>query len=84
MNNPLDPQQKPGSYVDLKKRMLQHVQSFKVDDQIFEVVQVAYEDALKKENIVLSRPERVRMFSQILRSVLEDMIKKLDDRSKPA
>jgi hypothetical protein len=84
VNNPLRPQQEPGSYVDLKKRMLQRVQSFKVDDQIFEVVQVAYEDALNKENIVLSRPERVRMFSQILRSVLEDMIKKLDDRSKSA
>jgi len=60
--------------------MLQRVKSFKVNDQIFEVVRVAYEDALKAENAVLSSPERKRMLSQILKVVLEDMIKKLDDR----
>jgi hypothetical protein len=78
MLNPFGEQKVPGSYVDLKKRMLQRVQSSKVDDQIFKVVQESYEDALNKENIVLSRPERQRLFSQILRSVLGDMIKKLD------
>jgi hypothetical protein len=80
MKNPFGSEQDPGSYVDLKKRMLQRVQSFKVNDRIFEVVQVAYENALKAENIVLSSPERKRMLSQILKSVLEDMIKKLDNR----
>lgn len=84
MLNPFGEQKVPGSYVDLKKRMLQRVQSSKVNDQIFKIVQEAYEDALNKENIVLSRPERMRMFSQILRSVLEDMIRKLDDRSSSA
>jgi hypothetical protein len=86
MKNPFGPQQDPGlsSYVNLQKRMIQRVQSAKVSDQIFEVVQNAYEDALKAENIVLSRPERKRMLSQILKSVLEDMIKKLDDRSSSA
>lgn len=81
MLNPFGEQPVPGSYIDLKKRMLQHVRSFQIDDQIFEVVQVAYEEALKRENIMLSRPERKRMFAQILRSVLEDMINRLDDRS---
>lgn len=81
MLNPFGEQKVPGSYIDLKKRVLQRVQSFKVDDQIFEVVQVAYENALEAENIVLSRPERKRMFAQILKVVLEDMVKKLDDRS---
>jgi hypothetical protein len=68
------------SYVNLKKRMLQHVQAAKVNDQIFQAVQKSFEDALRLENIVLSLPERNRMFSQILKSVLEDMIKKLDKR----
>jgi len=80
MNNPFGPQQDFGSYIDLKKRMLQRIQSVNVDDRIFEVVQVGYEDALKSEKIVLSRPERKRMLSQILKEVLEDMIKKLDAR----
>ena len=81
MQNPFDSQPDSGSYVDLKKRMLQRVQSFKVNDQIFEIIQVAYEDALKEENIVLSNPERKRMLSQILKSVLEEMLKQLDRRS---
>jgi hypothetical protein len=84
MMNPFGSQQVPGSYMDLRKRMLQRVQSSKVNDQIFEVVLKAYEDALNTENVVLSRPERKRMLSQILRLVLEDMIKKLDDRSSSA
>jgi len=81
--NPFGPQQEPGlsSYVNLKKRMLQNVQAANVNDQIFQVVQNAFENALQKENIVLSRPERKRLFAQILKSVLEEMIKKLDDRS---
>ncbi len=79
MNNPFGPQQNPYfPYVDLKKRTLQRVQSSKVDDRIFQVVQDAYENALRMENVLLSRPERTRLFSQILKSVLEDMIKKLD------
>ena len=83
MLNPFGSQQIPGFYVNLQKRMLQRVQSAKVDDQIFEVVQRAYEKALDEENIVLSRPERKRLLSQILKLVLEDMIKKLD-RNRPS
>jgi hypothetical protein len=58
--------------------MLQRMQAARVSDQIFQVVQNAYEYALKEENIVLSRPERQQMLSQILKQVLEDMVKKLD------
>ena len=83
MLNPFGSQPDPSlsSYVNLKKRMLQNVQAMKVNDQIFQVVQNAFESALGAENIVLSRPERVRLFSQILKSVLEEMVRKLDDRS---
>jgi hypothetical protein len=84
MSNPFGPEQIPGSYVDLRKRMLQHVQDMNVDDQIFEVLKNAYERALGQENVVLSRPERNRMFSQIMKTVLEDMLRKLDERSKSA
>ena len=85
MLNPFGPQREPGlsSYVNLKKKTLQRVQAAGVNDQIFQVVQNAFEAALKEDNIVilLSRPERKRLFAQILRSVLEDMIRKLDERS---
>ena len=81
MKNPFGPEPESfHSYVNLKKRMLQLVKGARVYDQIFQVVQSAYEDALKAENIVLSHAEQKRMFAQILKSVLEDMIKKLDAR----
>lgn len=77
MLNPFDSEQGPGSYVELRKRMLRHVQDQKVNDQIFEIVKNAYEQALTRENIVLSRPERIRLLSQIMKLVLEDMAKRL-------
>ena len=83
MKNPFGPEPEPlFSYVNLQKRMLQHVQATKVNDQIFQVVQKSFEDALRAENIVLSLPERKRMLSQILKSVMEEMIKKLDERQR--
>jgi hypothetical protein len=85
MLNPFGPQREPGlpSYVDLKKRITQKVQSTDVNDQIFQAVQNAFENVMASEHprVLLSRPERKRLFSQILRSVLEDMIRKLDERS---
>jgi hypothetical protein len=84
MMNPFGPQQESGlsSYVNLKKRVLQRVQSSNVNDQIFQVVQNSFEEALRNENIVLSRPERKRLFAQILKSVLEDMVGKLIKSTK--
>jgi hypothetical protein len=84
MLNPFGSQQYPGSYVNLQKRMLQRVQSAKIDDQIFEVVKRAYEVALNEEGIILSRLERKRLLSQLLKLVLGDMMKKLEDRSSAA
>ena len=86
MLNPFDPQREPGlsSYVNLKQRTLQKVRASEVNDQIFQVVQNAFEQALNPENIVLSRPERKVLFLQILKSVLEDMIGKIESRTKPS
>ena len=81
MLNPFASQPDPGSYVDLRKRMFQHVQLLMVNDKIFDVVKNAYEHALISENVVLSRAERDRMLSQIMKMVLEDILKKLDGRS---
>jgi len=84
MQNPFGSQQIPGSHFNLKERMFQKVQSAKVNDHIFEIVQMAYEEALLHENVLLSRPERKRLLAQILKLVLEDMIKKLDERPSSA
>ena len=81
MLNPFASQPDPGSYIDLRKRMFQHVQLLLVNDKIFDVVKNAYEHALISEEAVLSRAERDRMLSQIMKMVLEDILKKLDARS---
>jgi hypothetical protein len=85
MKNPFGPQQDPGlySYVNLQSRMLKKVQAARVNDQIFSAVQNAFEEGLKKENIVLSSPEKKRMLAQIMKQVLTDMLSKLDVSSKP-
>jgi hypothetical protein len=61
--------------------MLKKVQSAGVNDHVIEVLGKAYEDALTNENIVLSRPERKRLLKQIIKLVLEDIVRKLDDGS---
>ena len=76
MKNPFGDQQLPGSYHYLKERMYKKV-SGDVSEQLYRDLQNAYERALTEENIVLSRPERKRLFSQIIGMVMEDMQKKL-------
>ena len=75
MTNPFGDQQVPGSYHNLTERMYKKV-SAKVNDQIREIMIKAYENALYEENVALSRPERNRLFSQIVTMVMEDVIKK--------
>lgn len=86
MKNPFGPQQDPGlyAYVNLQKRMLKNVQAARVNDQIFGVVQKAFEKALLGENILLSPPEKQRMLAQIMKQVLSDMLARLDDSSTSA
>ena len=80
MKNPFGDQKIPGSYHNLKERMYKKV-SANVNDQILGILQKAYENALDEENIVLSRPERKRLLSQIVTMVMEDMLKKFDSSS---
>ena len=84
MKNPFGPQEDPGlyAYANLQKRMLKNVQAARVNDQIFNVIQKTFEDALKHEVIVLSGPEKKRMLAQIMKQVLTDMLSKLDETSK--
>ena len=77
MKNPFGDQKIPGSYHNLQERMYKKV-SAQVNDQMLKVMQKAYEDALYEENVVLSRPERKRLLSQIVKMVMEDMLKKFD------
>jgi glycyl-tRNA synthetase beta subunit len=83
MKNPFGDQQVPGSYHNLKERMYKKV-SAEVNEQISIILKTAYENALNEENVVLSRPERKRLFSQIVNLVFEDILKNLEGRSSSA
>jgi len=80
MKNPFGDQQIPGSYHNLQERMYKKV-SANVNDQILGTLQKAYENALYEENVALSRPERKRLLSQIVKMVMEDVGRKLDGSS---
>jgi hypothetical protein len=81
MLNPFDPNKDTGSYVNLQKRIFQRIQSSEINNQIIKIVRESYEDAINAENVALSRAESKRLLSQILRLILEDLDKKLDDGS---
>jgi hypothetical protein len=78
MKNPFGDQQVPGSYHNLKERMYKKV-SANVNEQILGIMVKAYENALDEENVVLSRPERMRLLSQIVKMAMEDIIKKFSN-----
>jgi len=80
MKNPFGDQQVPGSYHNLKERMYKKV-SANVNEQILEITVKAYESALYEENVALSRPERKRLLSQIVKLLMDDLLKKLDSTS---
>ncbi len=79
MFNPPDSQKDfgPVPYWDLRQRILQQLQTAKIDDQILAVVQQAYAKALADNNLLLSRTENKRLLAQVLKAVLDEMSKKL-------
>ena len=84
MLNPFSPQQEPDhfSYLNIQTRLLKNINATRLNDEIFEIVQNAFEDALKKENILLARFEKKHLLAHIMKRVLTDMLKKLDKSSR--
>lgn len=83
MKNPFGDQQIPGSYHNLQERMYKKVSAI-VNEKFLEIMIKAYENALYEENIVLSRPERKRLLSQLTTMVMGDLLKKLNGGSSSA
>jgi hypothetical protein len=77
MLNPSDPRDS-GSYVDLQKRMLARLQAAKIDEQILDILQKACERELTAEQIVLSKPEKERLFGQSVKAVLTGVLTKFE------
>lgn len=62
----------------LVKRMVDHIHREKVDDRVLEILQLAFEKALGQEQVLLSRPERARLYQKVTEKVLADLMAKLE------
>jgi hypothetical protein len=68
-----------GSYDDLLKLMIQRAQQDEIDKQIAELLKQFFEKELDKENRPFSRPDRTRLFQQVSRAILADVLGKIDN-----
>ncbi|MFZ5855847.1 MAG: hypothetical protein ACOYZ6_03375 [Chloroflexota bacterium] len=66
-----------GSYDKTEKKMLQRVRAAKLDEKILAIVQAKYEEELAQRNVILSRPERKRLYKAVVKAVLNDVLGKL-------
>ena len=66
------------SYDDLLKLIIQHAQQNEIDNQIVEIFKQFFEKELSKENRPFSRPERTRLFQQVTKTILADVLGKID------
>lgn len=77
MFNPPNSFHGSGSYKGLLQRMTQRVRDNQIDAQIVEILKNTFEKELGEVDVMLSRPERVRLFQQVSRAILDDVTKKL-------
>jgi hypothetical protein len=70
-------------YVNLRRRMVQNLKAQGVEGSILEVIQTAYEETLRAENLMLTPIEKKKLFSDVLKLLFEDMNKSLEDKQAP-
>ncbi|MBN8579885.1 MAG: hypothetical protein J0L96_04375 [Anaerolineae bacterium] len=64
-----------GSYFDIKNKLVGRLKSSKVDEKISTLLQSAFDEAIKSENIVLASEEKKRLKTQITTEFLNDLSK---------
>ena len=65
----------------LKDSICTQLKEEMIEDQIFGVVQHAFSEILRNENIVLSRVERRRLLREVLKNTLDDMLLDLSGKA---
>jgi hypothetical protein len=68
----------PDSDFDLSKRITQQLRQGNIESQILEIIQQGFDKILDKEHILLSRPEKARLFRQSIKVMLTDMLAKIE------
>ena len=67
-----------GSYAGVRGRVIKCLQTAGINDHVFELIQAAYNSALADEGLVLSAIEKRRMLADVLKSVLDEMNRRLE------
>jgi len=71
----------PNVYDELLKRLTRRLREAEVDRQILEKLQEIFESELDQEPSMLSRPQRVRLFKEVAKTILTDVMEKVDNSS---
>jgi predicted AAA+ superfamily ATPase len=69
----LIPSNDSGSYAGLRRRVIGKIKSSGITERISAIVQETYDDALKSEEIALSKIERKHLMADILDQLLDDI-----------
>lgn len=75
MFNPSDPSS--SIYFNLLEKTFQKLKTATADRQIVAMIEEKFETSLKSENIVLTSSEKKRLFNQVFRMLLEDLLSDL-------
>ncbi len=70
-----NPNQDSGSYFDLRAELRKKMQQDGLlQEKIRTLLRQAYEQALNDSNVVLSRPERQRLYDQLRTDILTELL----------
>lgn len=71
-----NPNELQNFYFNLKARVAKRLRQDK-SAEVLELVQAGYKQALNKELLILSRAENERLFKEVAKELLEELIEKL-------
>jgi hypothetical protein len=60
------------------KRIVQQLRQGNIESRILEIVQQGFDNELDKNHILLARPEKLRLFQQSVKTILSEMLAKLN------
>jgi len=66
------------SYEEFLARLRKSLRNQNVSENILSLLETGFEKALSEQNIVLSRPERVRAYHTVSKEILTEVLKQFD------
>jgi hypothetical protein len=67
-----------GSYEEFLAKLRKSLQDQNVSENILSLLKNGFEKALNEQNVVLSRPERVRAYHTVSKEILAELMEQFD------